>query len=246
MNTTCKNCNHHTTDKYCSHCGQPTDTHRLNYHSIWEDVRHGLLHFSDELVFTTKQLFTRPGHTIREYIAGKRVDHFSPISFVIFVASMYGVINILFNIHMIADSSAKVIHGGQIGEDDLNHWIAAHYSWFALFSIPLFAVMTFYAFKRQGYNFAEHLIINAFLTGQRFVFLFILFPIAYLLKDSPYLETFRSSMILIEFALRFWALDQLFTKVSKIKIFFLLLLCYLWLLAFVTGFGLLFINYWKI
>ena len=62
----------------------------MNFHSLWHDIQHGLFHFDNGVLYTAKQLFTRPGNSIREYIDGKRVRHFKPISLVILLATVYG------------------------------------------------------------------------------------------------------------------------------------------------------------
>jgi hypothetical protein len=75
MNITCKNCHQTYTGNYCNNCGQPADTHKINIHYLWHDIQHGLFHFDKGVTYTAKQLFTRPGHSIREFIEGKRVKH---------------------------------------------------------------------------------------------------------------------------------------------------------------------------
>ena len=91
--TTCKNCNNKYEGNFCNECGQAKDTHRLNMHHIWHDLQHGLLHFDNGIFYTLKQLIIRPGHTIREYLDGKRVKHFKPASFVVILATIYGLIS---------------------------------------------------------------------------------------------------------------------------------------------------------
>ena len=90
MRITCKNCNQNFKGHFCNNCGQTADTHKMNFHSLWHDIQHGLFHFDNGVLYTAKQLFTRPGNSIREYIDGKRVRHFKPISLVILLATVYG------------------------------------------------------------------------------------------------------------------------------------------------------------
>ena len=90
--TICKNCNYPFKGNYCNHCGQAADTHKLSLHYIWHDLQHGLFHFDNGFFYTIKQLLTRPGHTIREFINGKRVRHFKPFSFVVVLATLYGLL----------------------------------------------------------------------------------------------------------------------------------------------------------
>mgnify|MGYP006179009015 CR=1 FL=1 len=97
MQIICKNCGHIYSGQFCNNCGQPSDTHKLNLHFIWHDLQHAFLHFDKGVLFTAKELFTRPGNSIREFIEGKRVKHFKPISLVIILATLYGVLRHLFH-----------------------------------------------------------------------------------------------------------------------------------------------------
>jgi hypothetical protein len=89
MEITCKNCHQVYTGHYCNNCGQSAETHKINAHFLWHDIQHGLLHFDEGILFSLRQLFTRPGHSIREFIDGKRVRHFKPISLVVVLATLY-------------------------------------------------------------------------------------------------------------------------------------------------------------
>jgi hypothetical protein len=44
---------------------------------FWHDVQHGLFHFDKGMYYSAKELYWRPGHSIREFIEGKRVSHLS-------------------------------------------------------------------------------------------------------------------------------------------------------------------------
>ena len=90
MEITCKNCNQTFKGHYCNNCGQPADTHKINAHFLWHDIQHGLLHFDNGIPYSIKQLFIRPGHSIREFIEGKRVRHFKPLSLVAVLGALYG------------------------------------------------------------------------------------------------------------------------------------------------------------
>ncbi len=74
MEVTCLNCEHSIAEKYCSCCGQKTSTHRYSLkHFVEHDFVHGVWHVDKGIVFTIKELFTRPGHSVREFILGKEL-----------------------------------------------------------------------------------------------------------------------------------------------------------------------------
>ena len=64
--------------RFCHQCGQKTDTHRINFHYLVHEVPHSIFHVDNGILFTLKELFTRPGQSIREYLEGKRQQHSNP------------------------------------------------------------------------------------------------------------------------------------------------------------------------
>lgn len=68
MITTCKNCNHNFKGNFCNNCGQTANTHEINFTSILHEIQHGIFHIDKGILYTSKELFRRPGHTIREYL----------------------------------------------------------------------------------------------------------------------------------------------------------------------------------
>ncbi len=65
---TCKNCQNTFHGAYCNACGQSAHTDKIDKHFLYHEIQHGLLHVDSGIVYTTKELFTRPGHAIREFI----------------------------------------------------------------------------------------------------------------------------------------------------------------------------------
>ena len=220
MTTHCLNCNTPLIGQYCPNCGQPADTHRINSHYLWHDIQHGFLHVDKGLVFTTKELFTRPGYAIREFMEGKRVRHFKPISFVLVLAGLYGLLSHYFNINMLSSDYQITGSGENFNRikqsiDKMSDWLSEHYSILALGQIPIFAIGTYFAFRKVGYNFIEHLVINTFLTGQRLLVHIISFPLYYLFNNTSRLIVIDRIISVIGYALFGWALFQIFNGLRK-------------------------------
>jgi Protein of unknown function (DUF3667) len=89
MTKICMNCNYNLVGNFCSNCGQSADTHDINVKSVFHELQHSIFHIDKGILYTTKQLFVRPGHTIREYIFGKRVKHFKPVAYIIILSTIY-------------------------------------------------------------------------------------------------------------------------------------------------------------
>lgn len=240
MNHHCKNCTAELNGNYCSNCGQPSDTHKLNFHYMWHDIQHGLLHFDKGIFYSIKELYTRPGNSIREFLEGKRVKHFKPLSMVIVLATIYAFLSHLLHLDQSAQISLQNNIGSGKGVDPMNisKWISDHYAISRLLSIPLLAFSTWLCFKRQKFNFVELLVLTAFVTAQALVLPILASPILYFLKDSLAFDFFNLGLQLVEFVLFAWTYIQFFNKISKLRAFFqavLALLLYLVLLFLISA-----------
>lgn len=224
---TCKNCGNHFEGNYCNDCGQSAHTHKLSMHYIWHDLQHGMLHFDNGIFYTIRQLLTRPGHTIREFIEGKRVKHFKPFSFVVVLATLYGffyhyTISHTFESHAISPqenlANAYLL---------LMKWNLDHFAIFNLLLIAITTISSYFVFRKQGYDFAEHLVLNTYLTGLVLLVTIIGIPYLYYNKGSESLKWFAIIVQVVDFSLMYWCYSQFFQRLSKVKSFALTLLCFL-------------------
>jgi hypothetical protein len=194
---------------------------------LWHDIQHGLFHFDSGILFTIKELFTRPGHTIREFIEGKRVKHFRPLSLIIVISTIYGLLFHYFHVQQQLDVKITGIENAPEKIEKLSDWMATHYAWVTLLTIPFYAVGSFFAFKKQGYNFIEHCVLNSFLAAQRLIVHIAAFPVVYLFNNTPGDKVVNQILVLLDFVLVSWSYSQFFNKLSKRKAILLTGLSYL-------------------
>lgn len=206
--TPCKNCENIFEGNYCNNCGQDAHTHPINWHYLSHDIQHGIFHVDKGLLFSLKELYTRPGATIREFIAGKRVKHFKPVAMVFLLATIYGFFYNYLGIELMpVDGNGT----NKVDISDVNHWIATHYAIATLAYIPFYSLASYLAFKKSRYNFIEHIVLNCFIAGQKFVIQFLLLPIIYYtgnIMDSRHLTI----GLFIDFAITFWVYIQFFNS----------------------------------
>jgi hypothetical protein len=94
-------------------------------------------------------------------------------------------------------------------------------------------------FKKQGYNLAEHLVLNAYYRGLELVISLLLFPLLFILQRSG-TESFRSyalSFQFLDFGLMYWCYAQFFSKLPKIKVLGLTAITYFFMSAINTAIG---------
>ncbi|WP_343586885.1 DUF3667 domain-containing protein [Flavobacterium sp.] len=222
MEIICKNCHQIFKGHYCNNCGQAAETHKINAHFLWHDIQHGLLHFDKGILYSLKQLFTRPGHSIREFIEGKRVHHFKPLSLVVVLATLYGLLYHYFHINTFEGAKTS-----NIDSDYINEWFATHFSWVTVGSIPIYTIGTYLVFRKQGYNFVELFVLNTFKAAQRISVQLVTMPVLIFLNHTSHIAQYNNVMYVIGIILIFWTNMQFFNKMSKIKAFFLTLLSHL-------------------
>src|SRR4051794_564158 len=217
--TNCKNCNQQFVGNFCNHCGQAANTHRLSLHYIWHDLQHGLFHFDNGIFYTIKQLLTRPGHTIKEFINGKRVRHFKPLSFVVVLATFYGILYHYF-IGNLFDLNHKISQEDVIRIiENVSRWLTDHFAYASVILILGATFSTYFIYKKEGYNWAEHFVLNTFFVGLTLVSYLILLPVLFVLKlnGGEGLQGYAIFSPFLIFILMFWCYAQFFTRLSIIQ-----------------------------
>ena len=224
MNITCKNCEQIFKGHYCNNCGQSAETHKINAHFLWHDIQHGLLHFDQGILYSFKQLFTRPGHSVRDFIEGKRVKHFKPLSLAVVLATLYGFLYHFFHVDLFDKSS-------EIDLKQFNEWSITHYSWITVATIPFYTVGTYISFRKQGYNFMEYFVLNTFKASQKLFIHLALFPLVYYFRET------RITLLIyiLDLVLIFWTNIQFFNRISWFKALLLSILSHIiFLICFAT------------
>lgn len=235
--STCKNCTTEYSGNFCSNCGQSADTHPINFHYLWHDIQHGIFHFDKGLFFTIKELFKRPGETIREFIDGKRVSHFKPIAMVFLLGSIYGLLYHYFDIDTSGDLPKDMDNESALLLNNINNWISSHYALSTILMIPFASIASYWAFYSKEYNLVEHLILNSFITGQKLVVSFLLFPFVYMTSKTPAIFNVLGITMLIDFLLTAWTYNQFFNTQSRIVNFFKTILSFIIFYGFAMFIG---------
>lgn len=239
MTKNCLNCGHSTDNTYCSYCGQKTDTGRLNTHFLWHEVQHAVIHLDKGILFTIKELFTRPGHSIREFIEGKRVRHFRPLMFLFVLAGIYGYLN--HTLHLVEPQlSTNTISAKAV------QWVITHYSFTELMILPFFSLATWLAFRKWGFNYFEHIALNAFLGGQRIVIHLLLVPVFYTCKNSLLLTLLKISSEAIMLVISCVTYVQFFKGHSGFHTLARLLLAFLYMVLIVLLVSVMIGIYWGV
>lgn len=227
--TTCKNCNQKFKGNFCNNCGQSAHSHELSIAYFWHEIQHGILHVDKGILFTTKELFTRPGYAIKDYISGKRVSHFKPFAYIFILSSLYAVLahflkmEILLqglsngigqSIKISTEDAADVSKVKEVIQNIYSFltWIKEHYPYTNVLSLPVFSLASYIAFYKNGFNYFEHLILNSYIAGQRTVLFILLLPVYYFISDQHVLNIIDNCKTVVGIALIFWTFNQFFNS----------------------------------
>jgi len=82
----CQNCGTPLLGPHCYRCGQPVNGLVRHFSSIMGDFADSVLNIDARVFRTLWPLFARPGFLSREYFAGRRVRHVSPVRLFVFLS----------------------------------------------------------------------------------------------------------------------------------------------------------------
>jgi hypothetical protein len=247
-NQLCKNCSNPYHSNFCSNCGQKAHTVRLDWHYIKDEANYTFLHFNKGLLFTIKELFTRPGKTIREFVEGKRIKHYKPLLLVFVLAGLSGYLSLKLDMTaMMSNYNTQNLNSKAMAEyDKMMHAMFSHYAFLEILALPIVSFASWLAFKKWGYNYIENIIINCFAAGQRLVFSIVCILI-YLVLPAEYLIKVTVLTSLATFGLTIWTYASLYkdkepgTIILRILLFLFLMFLIFFIILII--FGILFAVY---
>lgn len=163
--TNCPNCDNPLPEavRFCPECGQTAHLHRLDMHHILHELVHVLTHADKGFLYLTKELALRPGTTAKAYVQGSRKRYFNPFSYLMLTIAVSAFLTNYFHL---LDADAQ--HNNPVSA-----MVSKNINLIFLIGVPITALFTKLLFGKSGYNFAEHLTLQAFMGGFR-VFFFIL------------------------------------------------------------------------
>lgn len=164
---TCKNCNHHFKGNFCPHCGQSAKVEAIGVKYFLHDIPHSVFHIDKGFFYTFRELLFRPGKTLREYLAGKRVKHFRPFAYVVLMATLYIVLaGVIKKATVFLGKQTGInISFGEVG------FFKQYLSVFFFIMIPFASFATWIVLRKEKYNYWEHFLVNTYLTAQMSILL---------------------------------------------------------------------------
>ena len=204
----CKNCNNEVNLNYCPNCGQAVKLKRIDGLYIIHEIEH-VLHFEKGILYTIRELLTKPGENVRYFLSENRSRLMKPIIFIIVTSLIYSLINHFFHIekgYLQYQESSKSTTG------IIFKWVQEHYGYSNIIMGIFIAVWTKLLFRKYGYNFYEILILLCFVMGIGML-IFALFALLQGILNIPLMQV--AGYVGIAYCV--WAIGQFFDKKKPIN-----------------------------
>ena len=208
----CKNCGNTFKGKFCNVCGQKVIKQRFTIKNLFSEGVNIVLNYDRGFLYTLKMLFINPGKVIREYTSGSTIKYYNPLRYAFILAGLSALIVVSSGMYDVQQESFQNLLGNdgspkKESYQELQNKLKEYFSFILLLTIPVMAFSSKLFFKKQGYNYAEHLILHCFIVGQTMIIgLLLLLP--YIIFGYHPLEDVVSYLFTIAYYI--WVVRSLF------------------------------------
>ncbi|MFN7118827.1 MAG: DUF3667 domain-containing protein [Saprospiraceae bacterium] len=190
---------------------------RITMRTIWQGILDGLS-LERGLIGTTITLTKRPAQAIRNYLLEDRTHLMPPFRYLLFMVAIGTFLTVQYfnNNGSLISKFKEGVEKGYNAESDATtdvekqqflqtylenttYLFNNYFNLFIVLGVPVAAVATMWFFRRR-FNYAEHLVINSYVTGYLTVIYIALFPILFItdfavLSGIYFIATFAYSII---------------------------------------------------
>ncbi|WP_022826002.1 DUF3667 domain-containing protein [Hymenobacter norwichensis] len=169
------------------------------------DIPHSIWHVDKGIFYSIWNILTRPGSTIRNYLAGQRKYHFPPLSLLLLVTGIYAFISSALHIDLLPPRDPAVPEAIWEAQKSSIEFVAKYMSWVYVGLVPIIAAFARLFLRRGGYNYAECLVIAAFITAVCNSITLFFLPVSYFYSGTVYITKVGFLVSLLSFGYATWA-----------------------------------------
>lgn len=204
---TCKNCQATLSGEYCSQCGQKT-IERITLRTIFHELWQALIDLDRGALFTIKALVQNPGKAVAEYLNGRTRPYTPPLRFALVLTTIQVLLSLwtgayesqTTEISSLFSASAKDQEEMMKNQQEAMQWMRPYLNLLPLLLIPFYAYFYRLFFRKStDLNFAEHMVIGAFMQGIISLFGIFIFTPLLLFAPSANLSLMISFIMYIGF-----------------------------------------------
>ena len=147
---------------------------RITIKNIGENLLE-ILNFERGIFYTIRGLALTPRETIRHYLYEDRMKMVQPLKFLVITGIVSSVMSFIIG-NSLPDMSQNMIDifekyslplycEAELAAQKFQNFAGNYQGFLIAFSIPLIAAVSYFVFKKSNYNYAEHIVIAAYLFG---------------------------------------------------------------------------------
>jgi hypothetical protein len=196
---------------------------------LLHDLPHSIWHVDKGIAYTFWQMLTRPGLTIRGYLAGQRTRQFRPVSYLLLLVGVSALVMSAFHVDLHQAMLSSQPTGAGSPPEELMSVVMERYLSITmkhpylmqLVLMPLNSLVAWWLLRRAGYNYAEILLANCFIGGTLTVISLTLMLPALLAGNPAFLKLASQLVFIPTLVYSFWVHAQLmlaaptFTKARR-------------------------------
>lgn len=206
----CLNCGHPVPERFCGYCGQDAHhTHRLTLAHMLHEIPHSIWHVDKGIQHSLWNILTRPGPSIRSYLAGQRKYHFPPLSLLLLVTGAFAFISAVLHIDLMPPRDPALPEAMWQAQKEATNFMAKYMSWVYVALVPVIALFARLFLRRGGYNYAECLVIAAFITAVCNFLTLLALPIMYFYSGTAQVQQVGYLVSAVSLGYATWAYSSM-------------------------------------
>ncbi len=168
----CKNCGTALSGSFCHECGQKVIDHRLTLRRIFIDLFAIITNVEKGFWHTAGQLFQAPGDMISGYLTGKTARYYHPLRYLVIWVTFSVALNLSLGLYDRQQQEMKSIintpttESSEAAQQQIQNEVKKYLNIIPLAMVPFLSLMSYLFFIKKGWNYAEHLVLNAYTQGQ--------------------------------------------------------------------------------
>jgi hypothetical protein len=210
----CQSCGATVAGQYCAACGQKYPQERLTMKELFHLAYESLFDFDRGFFHTLRELFLRPQRVIREYIAGRRNVYMNPVKYMLIWLGLSTLIAFSFldaeqfTKQMVQESQWQPPKGETAEVKAARERMTEKMGRAQRFTlqnpqfvyavlVPLVSLWSLLFFRKRGYTFAEHLLMNTYIMAQTIIIISPAYFFYYMFPGKLTTVTFCSGTIAV-------------------------------------------------
>lgn len=168
----CKNCGSRLVGEFCHSCGQKLLRERFTLRQILRDLIRMLTNVEKGFWFTAKVLFRRPAEVIQHYLSGATVSYYNPFRYYFIIIAVSTLLQVSLGTFDLQQADIRETLNPNMTEEQLQtqlevvEFMKKFLNFIPLLVLPFVALCFKWAFRRQAWNYAEHLISTTYIYAQ--------------------------------------------------------------------------------